>query len=77
MGAIPLGLEGDSFQPYVFLVEHDTNTGNVDSIIFSYYKVRPDGSIKSGHGPGGPPILDLDQFDAVLDKLVSLGIMKR
>ena len=70
-GIIPLGAEGDTYQPFVFLVSYEPD-GDVTDVWFSYYKdLRSSGGrLKLGYGPGGPPVLGKAAFLNLLSKLV-------
>jgi hypothetical protein len=72
-GVIPLGTAGDSYQPFVFLVGGDAR-GPADAIWFSYYKdLRSTGGrLKLGYGPGGPPVLEMQQVVDLVRKLSDL-----
>lgn len=71
-GIIPLGDPGDTYQPFVFLVSAN-ESGEVDSVWFSYYKDlrSAGGRLKLGHGPGGPPVLHKTAILALLHQLVN------
>jgi hypothetical protein len=77
-GAIKLGTKGDTYQPFVFMVsyEHD---GPVTDMWFSYFKdtrnVYPDGRLKLGYGPGGPPVLGLSQVFDLVNALIASGVV--
>jgi hypothetical protein len=73
LGIIPLGDPGNSYQPYVVLIG-DTPE-EADQVQFAYYKDLRDsgGKLKTGHGPGGPPVLAITQLDNLIEKLRSLG----
>ncbi|MDR2438382.1 MAG: hypothetical protein LBE12_03280 [Planctomycetaceae bacterium] len=75
-GAIRLGIEDETYQPFVFIVENEPFS-KPDSIWFSYYKdLRPfGGRLKLGYGPGGPPILDFDQINYFLTSLRKLRLI--
>lgn len=79
-GAIRLGDEGDTYQPFVFLVvnnQRDVPGDTIEDIWFSYYKdTRPDGGrLKLGHGPGGPPVLGKGSIYTLYSILVDLGYL--
>ena len=61
-GAIKLGEENDSYQPFIFLVSYKPKRKPED-VWFCYYKdTRPSGGrLKLGYGPGGPPVLSIEQ----------------
>ncbi len=75
-GIIPLGTDGDTYQPFVFLVSYDAGSP-VNDIWFSYYKdTRPTGGrLKLGYGPGGPPVLGKEQVLQMLKQMKSLGCL--
>jgi hypothetical protein len=77
-GAIPLGDDGDTYQPFVFLVG-ETADSPADQVWFSYYKdLRPyGGRLKLGYGPGGPPVLAMRTVVDLLNELVKLGCIER
>ncbi len=61
-GAIELGEENDSYQPFIFVVGYSPED-KPEEVWFSYYKdLRKEGGrLKVGHGPGGPPVLSIKQ----------------
>jgi len=73
-GAIPLGDDGEVYQPFVFLVGNSPD-GPADSIWFSYYKdLRSSGGrLKLGYGPGGPPVLTIESVRGLMGELTDLG----
>jgi hypothetical protein len=72
-GAIRLGQTGDTYQPFVFLVASKPD-GPVDAIWFSYYKdLRPNGRLKLGYGPGGPPVLKTHDVGTLVQTLSRLA----
>jgi hypothetical protein len=72
---IPLGDEDDTYQPFVFLVSYDPRSKPTD-IWFSYYKdLRPEGRLKLGYGPGGPPVLNREKLLRLIKKLVRVGAL--
>ena len=79
-GAIRLGVEGDTYQPFVFLVVYDQDNvlgDTIEDIWFSYYKdTRPDGGrLKLGYGPGGPPVLGQESIRDLISRLVDIGYL--
>ena len=62
-GAISLGETGDTYRPFVFLVSYEPD-GEICSVWFCYYKdMRSSGGkLKLGNGPGGPPVLSVEQL---------------
>ncbi len=77
-GAISLGLEGDTYQPFVFLVSYE-NDGPVYNMWFSYYKDtrQQGGKLKMGSGPGGPPVLANHQLIDLLSATLKLNIIQK
>ncbi|MGO9010642.1 MAG: hypothetical protein ACLQPN_11110 [Bryobacteraceae bacterium] len=77
-GIIPLGDPGDTYQPFVFLVS-DSESGEVDSVWFSYYKDlrATGGNLKLGYGPGGPPVLHKTAILNLLRHLVERQFVTR
>lgn len=79
-GAIRLGDEESTYQPFVFFVVNNQNDvlGDIiDDVWFCYYKdTRPDGgSLKLGHGPGGPPVLGQESIGRLYEFLFGLGYL--
>ena len=72
-GIISLGDEGDTYQPFVFLVSYDPMDKPKD-VWFSYYTdLRSSGGrLKLGYGPGGPPILNSSSIVYLLQRLIEL-----
>ena len=53
---------GETYFPFAFLTS-DNSKGPVKQVWFCYYKdTRPGGRLKMGHGPGGPPVFELEHF---------------
>ena len=77
-GAIRLGDPDDTYQPFVFMVSYEPD-GTANDIWFSYYKDlrNSGGRLKLGYGPGGPPVLGTEQLLALLQQLVSLGLVDK
>ena len=78
-GVICLGSPGDIYQPFVFLVSYAPNEEPED-IWFSYYKdtrSMPDGRLKLGHGPGGPPVLKTDQMVELVKMMINRGCLDK
>jgi len=75
-GAITLGSENDSYQPFVFLVSYEP-LGEITDVWFSYYKdLREEGgSLKMGYGPGGPPVLNRHSVLALLMQLIKINYL--
>ena len=77
-GVIPLGEDGATYQPFVFLVSYEP-TGNPNDIWFSYYKDlrNSGGRLKLGYGPGGPPVLGSKQVISILKKMINIGCLSK
>lgn len=59
----------------MFLVS-DTPEGPPDQVWFSYYKdLRPEGRLKLGYGPGGPPVLSMTTVVELINELTTLGCL--
>lgn len=72
-GAIKLGEQNDTYQPFVFLVSYKPNS-DVKDIWFCYYKdtrKEEGGKLKLGYGPGGPPVLPIKKVIALIKVLLS------
>lgn len=69
-GAITLGDPTDTYQPFVYLVSYEPN-GEINALWFCYYKDTRStgGRLKLGYGPGGPPVLSLQQVRVLLKKV--------
>lgn len=79
-GAIKLGEKDNTYQPFVFMVSYES-AGPVTDLWFSYYKdtrgIYPNGRLKLGYGPGGPPVLGMDQVYQLLNALAGCGMASR
>ena len=74
-GAIRLGNAGSTYQPFVFLVS-DSPHNPPQAAWFSYYKdTRPEGRLKMGYGPGGPPVLNITQVVGLVDTLRDMQLV--
>jgi hypothetical protein len=72
-GAIKLGEQNDTYQPFVCLVSYEPNS-DIKDIWFCYYKDTRNeigGRLRLGYGPGGPPVLPLDKVINLLKILLS------
>lgn len=73
-GIVRLGVNGDTYQPFVFLVSHEAPDGPISHAWFTYYKdCRPQGKLKFGHGPGGPPIVPIGAVRQLVQRFDHLG----
>jgi len=77
-GALRLGNADDTYQPFVFMVSYEPN-GPVNDVWFSYYKDLRSigGRLKLGYGPGGPPVLGIEQILSLLKSLIELGLIEK
>ena len=64
---------GETYFPFAFLTSDDNPKGPVDSVWFYYYKDtrRLGGRLKTGHGPGGPPVFYLEHFSELTKALIA------
>lgn len=67
-----------TYSPYIFLTA-DTEDGDINGLHVHYYKdTRPAGGrLKHGHGPGGPPVLGLNDLFTIIKHLVDAGILSK
>lgn len=77
-GAVRLGEEERSYQPFAFLVSYEPQ-GEIENVWFSYYKdLRASGGrLKLGHGPGGPPVLGKGGILRLLTSMLDHGCLSR
>lgn len=69
----------ETYCPYIFLTA-DSKNGSITGLHFHYYKdtrAQPGGRLKHGHGPGGPPVLAIDDLFHILEHLVAQGILPK
>ncbi len=67
------------YQPLAFWISHYPPEGPINAIWFSYYKdLRNDddgdGRLKMGHGPGGPPVVDISAIHCLSEELKREGL---
>jgi hypothetical protein len=74
-GVIALGDPGFIYQPYAFLIG-DAGERVPNQVQFAYYKdLRGSGgTLKSGHGPGGTPVLRITQVGDLVRRLEGLRL---
>lgn len=63
------------YQPFVFLVSYQP-TSPVEDYWFCYYKDmrgQPNGRLKMGHGPGGPPVLGKQNIINLLKQMKAMN----
>jgi hypothetical protein len=78
-GVIRIDSRIETYSPYIFLTA-DLEDGPVTGLHFHYYKdtrAQPGGRLKHGHGPGGPPVLEIDALFNILEHLVTQGILPK
>jgi hypothetical protein len=78
-GVIKIDSGIPTYSPYIFLTA-DSEDGSITGLHFHYYKdtrSQPGGRLKHGHGPGGPPVLSIDDLFTILQHLVSQGIISK
>ena len=69
----------DTYSPYIF-VTSDTEGGDLSGLHIHYYKDTrpyPNGKLKHGHGPGGPPILCKGDMFTIITHLIRLGALTK
>lgn len=77
-GIITLGVPGDTYQPFVFIVSN-TPEEDPDDFWFSYYKdtrKQEGGRLKLGYGPGGPPVLSTEQIIQLMKTMSNLELIE-
>ena len=76
-GAIKLGEENDSYQPFIFLVSYEDPKRKPEDVWFCYYKdTRPNGGrLKLGYGPGGPPVLSINSVLSLIETMANRGLV--
>jgi hypothetical protein len=68
-----------TYSPYIFLTA-DSEEGPINGLHFNYYKdtrTMPNGKLKHGHGPGGAPVLAVDDLFTILHRLVADEIVSK
>lgn len=75
-GILLLGKPGDTYQPFVFLVGY-SSTDEPKDIWFSYYKDlrSTSGRLKLGYGPGGPPVISIEQVLSLVKTLAKMELI--
>jgi len=76
-GVIQIDTGIETYFPYIFLTA-GSEDGNPTGLHFHYYKDTrkyPNGQLKHGHGPGGPPVLVNEDLFTIIRNLVQAGIM--
>jgi hypothetical protein len=75
-GVICIDAQSETYFPYVFLTSQRED-GPIEGLHFHYYKDTREqgGRLKHGHGPGGPPVLRIDDVFVILKRLVSQGVI--
>lgn len=78
-GVIRIDTGYPTYCPYVFLTA-DEEDGPINGLHFNYYKDTrslPNGKLKHGHGPGGAPVLGVDDLFVILRQLVADKIVSK
>ncbi|MCX7001352.1 MAG: hypothetical protein NT106_13825 [Candidatus Sumerlaeota bacterium] len=77
-GVIRIKTEYETYSPYIFLTA-GSEDGDISDLHFNYYKdLRPQGGLlKPGAGPGGGPVLGVNDLFYVLRHLVKLGVLTK
>lgn len=68
-----------TYSPYIFLTA-DSKETNPNGLHFHYFKdtrSQGKGKLKHGHGPGGPPVLDIKDMFTIIKQLVSLNLIAK
>lgn len=68
-----------TYSPYVFLTA-DFEDGPITGLHFHYYKdtrTHPGGRLKHGHGPGGPPVLGIEDIFTIIEHLIQNGVLTK
>jgi transcription elongation factor Elf1 len=76
-GVIQIDTGIDTYSPYIFLTA-DSEDREPTGLHFHYYKDTrnsPNGKLKHGHGPGGPPVLSNGNLLDIIKHLIKIGIM--
>ena len=71
--------DDETYFPFVFLVSYEEDDWSVYDLWFSYFKDtrhtdengQRKGRLKMGHGPGGPPVVNVKQLPLLLSRLES------
>ncbi len=78
-GVIQIDSGIETYSPYIFLTAKSEGA-KPTGLHFHYYKdtrSRPNGRLKQGHGPGGPPVLGINDLQVIIKHLVSQNIVKK
>lgn len=78
-GVIRIDSGIETYCPYIFLTA-DSEDGEPTGLHFHYYKdtrSRPQGKLKHGHGPGGPPVLGNRDLFFIIEHLLSIEALSR
>ena len=71
----PSGHGDDIYQPFAFLYSETPNEPPT-CIWFSYYKdTRPEGILKMGYGPGGPPVFEVEEIVDLVAQMIERGCL--
>lgn len=78
-GVIRIDSGIETYSPYIFLTA-DSEDGEPTGLHFHYYKdtrAYPNGRLKHGHGPGGPPVLGNNDLFIIIKQLVDLDVITK
>jgi hypothetical protein len=78
-GVIRIDSGIETYSPYIFLTAN-AEDGEPTGLHFHYYKdtrAYPNGKLKHGHGPGGPPVLGVGDMFAIIEQLVRCGVLSK
>lgn len=78
-GIVIVGSDEPTYVPYIFLTASAEDLPP-NGLHFHYYKdtrSEPGGKLKHGHGPGGPPVLEITDLFKILERLIAIGVISR
>lgn len=78
-GVIQIDSGIETYSPYIFMTA-DSEDGEPTGLHFHYYKDTrgyPNGRLKHGHGPGGPPVLGNNDLFTIIEHLLSIGVLSK
>ncbi|MBM3335310.1 hypothetical protein FJY63_11670, partial [Candidatus Sumerlaeota bacterium] len=76
-GVITIVSDVETYTSYIFLTA-DAEDSPPTGLHFHYYKdtrSKPNGRLKHGHGPGGPPVLQNEDLFTIIRQLVSMNVI--
>ena len=69
----------ETYCPYIFLTA-DSEDSQPNGLHFHYYKdtrTQEGGKLKHGHGPGGPPVLPIEDILLIIRHLIINGFLSK